>query len=73
METGGCDTVQQSPESHRANPKLFCRAALQSALTCLANATAASKRLVEQHGLATGNGMKASVGVLQVIGWTCLS
>lgn len=55
METGaksGCDTAQQSQKLHIANPNLFCRGALQSALTWLTDPAAASKQLVEQQVLA---------------------
>lgn len=69
MEAGaksGCDAPQQSQKLDRANPNLFCRGALLSALTWLTDPPAAAKQLVEQQALATENGRTVPAGVLQV-------
>ena len=74
MEAGaksGCDAAQQSQKLHIANPSLLCRGALQSAFAWLTDPAAAAKQLVEQQALATDSGRAASLGLLQVIEWTC--
>lgn len=70
METGtesGCDTAQQSQKLLVANPNVLCRKVLCSALT---DPAVVSQQLVEQ-AVSPENGRTASLGLLQVIEWTC--